>query len=200
VSTQAVGDWMSILSRANSSVLNSKRWRRDLTPEMLSIGWCGQPPATENEIVETEQRLGLKLPPSYRSFLSISNGWRPFPIIEWLLPVQEIERFRIAEPEDLALIQECFPERDTPDEAYLDYETPKNVEALRPRYFPDCLLVGRRWERSGGELFLLNPHIAFPDGEWEAIFFANWIPGNTRFRSFCDLIKDTIGDDEEIRG
>ena len=27
------------------------------------------------------------------------------------------------------------------------------------------------------------------DGEWEAWFFANWLPGATRFRSFAELME-----------
>jgi hypothetical protein len=34
------------------------------------------PPAGEEEIVKVEQRLGRALPPSYRSFLALYNGWR----------------------------------------------------------------------------------------------------------------------------
>lgn len=32
------------------------------------------PPATEDELIAAERRLGVRLPPSYRSFLSVSNG------------------------------------------------------------------------------------------------------------------------------
>ncbi|CAL9408637.1 hypothetical protein SUDANB132_01601 [Streptomyces sp. enrichment culture] len=34
------------------------------------------PPAREAEIVAAEERLGTRLPPSYRQFLGASNGWR----------------------------------------------------------------------------------------------------------------------------
>ena len=193
VSSFETDTWMMILSRLNSILLRSDEWRGNLTQEALSSGWCGQLPALESEILDRERRLGVTLPPSYRSFLSISNGWRPFSsFIERLLPVEEIEQYRTANPEDLALLQECYQEYDVSDEDYLDYETPEHMVALRHRYYPESLLIGKKWDGGGGEFILLNPHIVSSDGEWEAIFFANWIPGNQRYRSFWDLVMESV--------
>jgi SMI1 / KNR4 family (SUKH-1) len=184
---------MPILSRLNSIILRTERWRHLLASEALSSGWCGQPPAMESEILEVERRLGLPLPPSYRSFLLISNGWRPFSsFIERLLPVSQIERFRDADPGDAALMQELYQDDELPDGDYLDYETAEHNVALRSSYYSDSILVGKKWQIGGGELLLLNPQIVFSNGEWEAIFFANWIPGNERYRSFFDLVNESV--------
>jgi hypothetical protein len=37
-------------------------------------------------------------------------------------------------------------------------------------------------------VLLLNPEVVSDDGEWEAWFFAAWLPGATRYRSFWDLM------------
>ncbi len=37
-------------------------------------------------------------------------------------------------------------------------------------------------------VYLLNPKAVTPDGEWEAWFFANWVPGARRFPSFAHLM------------
>jgi hypothetical protein len=125
--------------------------------------------------------------------LSISNGWHPVnDFVERLLPVQGIEWFRTAEPKALVMLQECYQEDDVSDEDYLDYQGSEHMEALRLRYYPDCLLVGKGWDGGGGELVLLNPRIIFPDGEWEAIFFASWIPGNRRYRSFLEFVEESV--------
>jgi hypothetical protein len=201
MTTFDINSWKPSLSRLNSIILRTERWRHVLTPEALSTGWCGLPPATESEIVKTEKQLGITLPPSYRSFLSISDGWKPFSsFVGRLLSVKEIDRYRDAEPEDLAILQSCYQEDDVPDENYLDYETPENMVSLRHRYYPDCLLIGKKWDGGGGELVLINPLIVSPDGEWEAIFFANWIPGNYRYRSFFDFVNESINDLERIEG
>ena len=190
---------MAILSRLNSILLKSKELTDDLTAEAFANRWCGSPPATESEILAAERRLGVLLPPSYRSFLLISNGWRPFStFVERLFPVQEIERLRVKDFDDLRLIEKYYKEDEISDSEYLDYETPKHMVSLRHRYYPECLLVGRAWDGGGGELVLLNPNIVFPDGEWETIFFANWIPGNWRYRSFREFVEDSISTLERI--
>lgn len=38
-------------------------------------GWLGEPGATDAEITVAEQRLGMRLPPSYRAFLKQTNGF-----------------------------------------------------------------------------------------------------------------------------
>ncbi len=38
-------------------------------------------------------------------------------------------------------------------------------------------------------VLLLNPMVVWPDGEWEAWFFANWLPGASRYRSFGDWMR-----------
>jgi hypothetical protein len=37
-------------------------------------------------------------------------------------------------------------------------------------------------------VYLLNPQVVSEDGEWDAWFFANWLPGATRYRSFAEMI------------
>jgi hypothetical protein len=185
-------DWNSLLARLNSLILKSEKWQVYLTPEILSSGWCGLAPASPNVLGEAEQRLGARLPPSYKRFLSIANGWRPFSsFVESLLPVQDVDSFRVKRPEDLAMIQEYYQEDEISDRDYLDYETDKHNVAIRHRYYPDCLLVGTPWG-DGGDLILLNSKIVFPNGEWEAIFFASWLPGNERYRSFRELVEERV--------
>ncbi|WP_067686718.1 SMI1/KNR4 family protein [Nocardia jejuensis] len=61
--------------------LSSEEWiaGRDpdeLDPEVAQQRWLGYAPATEAGIAALEQRLGLRLPPSYRNFLLTTDGWR----------------------------------------------------------------------------------------------------------------------------
>lgn len=193
---------MPILQRLNALMLRSEQFVGELSKEVISSGWCGGPPATESEIRAAETRLGVTLPPSYRSFLSISNGWRIFNgFVEQLLPVQEIDRYRILDPKGFALdessherIVELYGDHVVPDEVYLDYATPAHNMALRHQYYGDSLLISKGFE---SELVLLNPFIVSADGEWETIFSAHWIPGNERFRSFQDYVEKVVRDEEE---
>ena len=190
-------EWRSLLSKLNSMVLQSDRMKSNIPPEVLSTGWCGLPPALEKTLLEAEQRLGTVLPPSYRSFLSVANGWFKFgSFIERLFSVHEIDWLRVADPESLAVIQE-YPEDEIDDEVYFDYDTDKHMTALRHRYYPDCLLVGKGWH-DNGDMVLLDSKPIFPNGEWEAIFYADWLPGNRRYRSFREFVEATVKREEFI--
>ena len=192
MTTSAQDVWMPILLRLSAVLVQSEDFRDDLTPEARSSGWCGLPPASEEEVLEVEMRLGLTLPPSYRSFLSVSNGWRPFDnLIERLMTVLEIGYYREIDPEDVAMTQKYFQENDISDIDYLDYDNPAHCEALRHRYYPTSVLIGKGWGVES-ERILLNPSIVSIGGEWEVIYFANWIPGNRRYRSFRHFMEGEI--------
>src|SRR5262245_40281276 len=110
-------EWDVLLSRLNSLLLNKDRWRSNITPEMQAAGWCGSSPASEELISNAESRLGIRLPPSYRGFLSVANGWYIFSsFIERLLPVCEIDWLPLADPDSLAAIQQHYQEHEISDE------------------------------------------------------------------------------------
>jgi hypothetical protein len=44
-------------------------------------------------------------------------------------------------------------------------------------------------ERVGTAVYLLDPRAVGPDGEWEALHFAHWIPGVERHASFRALME-----------
>ncbi|WP_405799843.1 SMI1/KNR4 family protein [Streptomyces sp. NBC_01506] len=56
--------------------------------ELIEAG-LGFPPADEERITALERRLGAKLPPSYRAFLAVSDGWRPAGIAVYLMGTTE---------------------------------------------------------------------------------------------------------------
>ena len=44
-------------------------------------------------------------------------------------------------------------------------------------------------EEAGSAVYLLNPQKVSEDGEWEAWFFAHWVPGVNRYASFWELMQ-----------
>jgi hypothetical protein len=46
---------------------------------------------------------------------------------------------------------------------------------------------------------LLNPQVVTPEGDWEAWFFANWLPGANRYRSFWELMQAEYAGFLELR-
>src|SRR5262249_49221949 len=69
------------------------------------------------------------------------------------------------------------------DEEYRVYGETNSDQPIRSEYFRTALAVSA-WDDG---IYLLNPEILTADGEWEAWFFANWIPGARRYRSFREL-------------
>ncbi|GAA3133201.1 SMI1/KNR4 family protein [Streptosporangium carneum] len=155
-----------------------------------SQNWPGSPGAAESELVRHEQRLGVRLPPSYREFLQVTNGWDEYGIAGGpLLPLTGIGWLRDLDPglADMWSSPDWKPVS-VPDEDYFVYGEEQDTVHLRPEYLPDTLQIG---EYDDGT-YLLNPHIKTPDGEWEAWYLAPWLAGAERCRSFWDLMNSQL--------
>ena len=151
-------------------------------PPPDSTDWLGFAPATASDIEAAERRLGLVLPPSYRAFLMTSNGWRrTTPFIDRIRPIQEIDWFA-AENEQWI---EAYSDSDisVTDAEYYCYSE-DGTSGHRTEYMPSLLQIS---DVDDG-VYLLNPEGVTPDQEWEAWFFANWVPGALRFPSFAHLM------------
>ncbi|GAA4229199.1 hypothetical protein FHR32_002036 [Streptosporangium album] len=161
-----------------------------LAAEARSRNWLGSPGVTEPEIVQHEQRLGVRLPPSYKEFLQVTNGWDEDGIAcGRLLPLAEIGWLRDLDPHLAGMWSSPDEELlSVPDEDYFVYGEGQDTVHLRAEYLPDTLQIG---EYDDGT-YLLNPHIKTPDGEWEAWYLAPWLPGAERCRSFWDLMNSQL--------
>jgi len=69
-------DWQRFLMDWSRILLQDDNVTKYLSPEVIASGWLGYPGATEGQIAQAEGRLGAILPPSYRAFLKVTNGWR----------------------------------------------------------------------------------------------------------------------------
>jgi hypothetical protein len=174
-----------------------QQWSRDLyqrlddeaieqlPTEVITSLWFGFPGATERQIDSLEHRLGKTLPPSYREFLLVTNGWRQLDLsIDRMLPTDEVNWLRLT---NQSLVEEwgaSGPEVD--DSMYYVYGAQQDPSAVRSRYLRTALEIG-----NGQDLahLLLNPEVATNNGEWEAWFFATWLAGADRFRTFQDLME-----------
>ena len=65
---------------------------RDYTDEMIAAGGAFRAPCTEEAIESAETRLNASLPPSYKAFLRISDGW--LLMDTYLLPVERVDWYR----------------------------------------------------------------------------------------------------------
>ncbi|MGW3346607.1 SMI1/KNR4 family protein [Nonomuraea rubra] len=147
------------------------------------------PPATEAEVRELEERLDVELPPSYRQFLLVANGWGNADDC-CLLRVKEVGWLRDVDPSIAECWSEPKPENSwsVPDELYFVYGLEQDSIRYRGEYVPDTLLIGY-WADG---VALLNPCVRTAEGEWEAWYLAPWLPGAHRYRSFWDLAMDEL--------
>jgi SMI1-KNR4 cell-wall len=106
--------------------------------------WLGYEPADEEAVRAAEERIGVRLPPSYRNFLLVSNGWRRIdPLLNELLKVDEID---------------WLPEVDP--ELWDIWSSGEDAEQLKR----SVLLSGH----ADGDYWLLDAGTVGPDGEWTA--------------------------------
>jgi hypothetical protein len=170
------------------SFVTREMWIDFLKAHAAAIGateWPGRPPATDEQIENAEQRLGVEFPPSYRSFIQATNGWthaaRSIPILR---PIETVQPFRKLHREWIDAYQFSEPV-DLPEPEYFDYANCDPVQ-FDPKHLKHTLCVS---EIGDDAVILLNPMVVWPDGEWETWFFANWLPGAMRFRSFSEWFR-----------
>ncbi|MBA2714097.1 MAG: SMI1/KNR4 family protein [Rubrobacteraceae bacterium] len=162
---------------------------RGLVPsEAVEKAWIGFDGATEREIHALESRLGVRLPPSYRSFLSTSNGWRlPGPSVYDLWPTTRVAWFAETNQDWIDAYVEPYAQvPPLPDEEYLVYGETQDSVRFRPEYLQTALQIS---DRGDSAVYLLNPRVVTPEEEWEAWLFANWLPGAAKYRSFREMMQ-----------
>lgn len=211
-------NWETFLRTWSQDLLTYSQTRdRPLPPEVLASGWFGYPGASEAELQQTETRLGRQLPPSYREFLKVSNGWRQTtPFIQRIWSTDDLNWFPVRhrdwitdftlgylESPDTTVLNSTnthspqmnsrsngyrhpstFP--DIPDADYLVYGAEQDCSRLRLQYLETTLEIS---EMGDSTIYLLNPSVITPEGEWEAWFFGNWLPGADRYPSFQELMQ-----------
>lgn len=115
--------------------------------------WLGCPPATEDEVQALEARLGCVLPPSFREFLLVTNGWRYAGNFVWSLRgTEEIGWLTDLEP----MWAETWVDRE------VKYEDPAAARSLLISLRADAGVV------------YLDPGDVDERGEWAAYDVFSW--------------------------
>jgi cell wall assembly regulator SMI1 len=164
-----------------------------------AAGWLGEPCANEAEILAAEQRLGVRLPPSYRAFLEETNGFDHIGyFIYRLYSAAEIDWFRVRNQDWIDAYQDPHNEEPgaediTPEEHLAN---PDDSVRFRTAYLPSCLQIS---EEGDSAVVLLNPEVVNAEGEWETWFFANWQPGAVRYPSFLAFVESELESIKRLR-
>ena len=187
-----MAEFKTILSEISREQLADSWIAANVPNHKAATGWLGEPGATEAEISAAEQRLGERLPPSYRAFLAETNGFDHIgSFIYRLCSVTEIDWFRIRNQDWIDAYQ--IGEEISPEAHLAD---PENSVRFRTAYLSSCLQIS---EEGDSAVVLLNPEVINKDGEWEAWFFANWLPGANRYSSFRAYVESELAGIKYLR-
>ncbi|MEU6018229.1 SMI1/KNR4 family protein [Streptomyces sp. NPDC047515] len=160
---------------AARDLLDPEEAEEEADDDAVVAGSLGFPAATEEQIVALEQRLGLVLAPSYRTFLQVSNGWRHASSSVYLMGVAE----RVAVHGDPMDLQRLYEEN-------LD-ENSGQAERLMAGMWARSLQLSHDSDLTD---VLLDPGDVGEDGEWAVYVYRGWsgeFPD--RFSSFADFMR-----------
>lgn len=164
-----------------------ERWSEEwlvVAPEMradVANGWAGFPPASAEQIATLEGRLGRALPPSYRSFLQVTNGWRyTIPFVYELRGADDIGRLRDLDPYMAEL--------------YNDIDLFAEEAAVLRR----SILISL--EADAG-IIVLDPDDVNAQGEWAVHELFSWSGEATeRHESFYEWMYDSFANFHRLDG
>ena len=203
-------NWERFLKRWSQELLKSMGEERFKLPlEVIQSGWLGYPGASEEQITCTEARLETTLPPSYREFLKVTNGWRQTtPFIDKLWSTEDLEWFSLRHQawidafverytnDSVERLEPHLGEPSISDREYFVYGDAQDCSQLRVEYLQTTLEIS---EKGDAAIYLLNPQVITADGEWEAWFFGDWLPGADRYRSFREMMQAEYENFLELR-
>ncbi|MFF3885497.1 SMI1/KNR4 family protein [Streptomyces sp. NPDC001914] len=138
--------------------------------------WLGFPPASGERIAAMEERLGRRMPPSYREFLEVTDGWRHAGGFVWRLAGTEHADWH----NDASGLGESFEE-------YLEEdagpEERREVDIWRRGLQLDV--------ESDATYVLMDPEDVDEDGEWAVYTWASWrAEAPERHASFVEFMRD----------
>ncbi|MEX3105987.1 SMI1/KNR4 family protein [Streptomyces sp. ST1015] len=164
-------DWRPFLSRWSEEWADAS----DEPSPQRDARWLGFAGASEERISALEERLRCRLPPSYRDFLAVSDGWLHAGCFVWRLAgVDEVGPYS----DDAGLGEIYRGELD-------EHSTP--AEVLEAGMWGRALQLEAESDLTK---VLLDPGDVGPDGEWACYDYASWRgDGPVRYGSFAGFME-----------
>jgi hypothetical protein len=195
-----VKDWQEFMENWNAIIFaedyeeafeGQRQYWAERFPIEVEKKDCSRNPASEQDILELEKKLGAALPTSYRNFLLYSNGWN---ILNGsfchgeLLGTSEITWFKERNSDWIEPWVQGATEDEVSDEEYFQYGKYQDCVVMRTVYLRTALQISND-EESDGDVYLLNPKVIDQRGEWEAWDFGSKNPGAYRYPSFWEMMQ-----------
>ncbi|UUU28272.1 SMI1/KNR4 family protein [Streptomyces sp. DSM 40750] len=147
--------------------------------------WLGFPPASEERIAAMEGRLGRRMPPSYREFLKVSDGWRHAGGFVWLLAGTENAHWHNNESQLADMFEEYLDEDAGPEER-------READIWRRGLQLDV--------ESDITHVLLDPEDVDEDGEWAVYTWASWRAAPPeRHANFLEFMREMYREFHSLR-
>ncbi|MFD5142880.1 SMI1/KNR4 family protein [Streptomyces sp. NPDC058401] len=172
-------DWRPFLLRWSGEWSDSRPGGETLGEEDEAVRrarWLGFPPASEERITAMEARLGRRMPPSYREFLKVSDGWQHAGQFIWSLAGTTDTRWHNNE----SGLADIFGE-------YLDDDA-----GPAERRGADLWRRGLQLDvESDATYVLLDPEDVDEEGEWAVYTWASWLAKPPeRYANFIEFMRD----------
>lgn len=188
--------WREFLGELSRAILaldvpeNNDVNRPHFSPEIRASGYIGCAGATEAQIAAAEMRLGCVFPPSYRAFLSVSNGWP----VNWhsvepgkLWACDEIQWVREQDPNLVEIFGQYNHEVSAAE--HLKSGRDENDDwGFRGQYVANLLSVSAHGDACD---LLICPEVVDENGEWECWKISSW-GGVNRWPSFEQWFRDVL--------
>ncbi|MGW4874007.1 SMI1/KNR4 family protein [Streptomyces chartreusis] len=147
--------------------------------------WLGFPAASEERITAMEERLGRRMPPSYREFLKASDGWRHAGGFVWLLAGTADARWHDNESGLADLFEEYLDEDAGPEER-------RDADLWRRGLQLDV--------ESDITHVLMDPEDVDETGEWAVYTWASWRASPPeRHQNFLEFMQDVYREFHSLR-
>ncbi|ARF63604.1 MULTISPECIES: SMI1/KNR4 family protein [Streptomyces] len=141
------------------------------------VPWLGETPAREEALAASEERLGVRFPPSLRGFFLASDGWMPLDgWVDGIHPCDRVVWMRDSEAGSRVIGTYA--------------SIPGNEDEVR--LFRRSVEIAR-----GEDYWLLDPTDVGPDGEWAAYEFAPKYGDITEYPGFSALVHSGYESMEE---
>jgi hypothetical protein len=161
-----------ILSQLNSVLTEIYELEQDEQNEgLFDISYI-QLGATAEDIAAAEDRLRIQLPPSYKAFLRVSNGWTEMgnAQVGELLSTDKIDWLSSYKPEWI----EIYGGNDISHEEHLKHQN-QSMSRSSGRYLEKCLAISAIGDAC---ITLLCPEVVTSEGEWEFWRLGSWCGAN----------------------
>lgn len=181
-------DWRSFLLRWSGEWADSlpdDEARGEDDEAAWQARWLGFPPASEERIRAMEERLGRRMPPSYREFVKVSDGWRHAGGFVWLLAGTEGARWHDNESGLADLFEEYLDED-------AGHEERREADLWRRGLQLDV--------ESDITHVLMDPEDMDEDGEWAVYTWASWRASPPeRHANFLEFMRDMYREFHSLR-